>query len=326
MAAPAASDFNHLTPDTVLNIVEETTGARCTNLCRSLNSYINRVYEVQQADGTFLIAKFYRPGRWSPEALRDEQDFLLELEEAEIPVVAPLRDPAGQTLHHALDTWFALFPKKGGRICDEPSAEQWGQLGRLLARVHVVGSRKTPRDRIRMLPGESSRQQVDYILQSGLGTAAWRAAYEAAARETLELIAPLFEDHELIRIHGDCHHQNIIFRPGEGFYIIDFDDMAMGLPVQDLWMLLPGRVQDSQKELGWLLDGYELFREFDHASLRLVEPLRAMRYIHYTAWCVRQAADGGFARLSPDWGSEAYWRQQIHELKQQQQEIRDALD
>lgn len=319
------SDFDHLTPDVVLNLVEATLGVRCSNICRPLNSYINRVYDVACEDAPAVIVKFYRPGRWSREALLDEHTFLRELAESEIPVIAPLADAEGRTLFEADGTRFAVFPKKGGRVCDEPSKAEWQQLGRLLARVHVVGSQHAPRDRIRLAPDCASRDQLAYIVEAGALPDDMRGAYADIAGETLRSVAPLFADIEAIRIHGDCHSQNIIDRPGESFFIIDFDDMAVGPPVQDFWMLLPGRVQDAVVELDAFLEGYETFRRFDAAELRLIEPLRAMRYIHYEAWCVRQVADGGFNRLAPGWGSREYWQRQVSELRKQQREIADAL-
>lgn len=318
-------DFHHLTPDAVLHLVESALGHRCANICRPMNSYINRVYEVQQDNGDALIAKFYRPGRWTRDALLDEQDFLAELDEAEIPVIATLRNKAGETLHEHDGMYFALFAKKGGRICDEPNQEQWLELGRLIARVHLVGAAHAPRERMIMSPEVSTMDQVSYILESGLVPPECRTEYRNVAHQTVDRIQPLFGEEGFIRIHGDCHHQNIIYRPGESFYIIDFDDMAVGPPVQDIWMLLPGRVVDARAELNLFLEGYETFRAFDRSTLRLVEPLRAMRYIHYTAWCVRQAADGGFARLAPDWGTAGYWKKEIHELRKQQTEIDDAV-
>jgi Ser/Thr protein kinase RdoA (MazF antagonist) len=319
------TDFHHLTYDVVIHQVEEALGVRCTNVCRPMNSYINRVYEVQTEGGEPVIAKFYRPGRWSREALQDEQHLLLELHEQEIPVIPPLGEP-GRTLREFEGTYFALFPKKGGRICDEPTPDQWRELGRLLGRVHLVCAAGTVRDRITLTPECATEDQVEYILESGLVADEQFDAYEAAAYDMLDLIEPLFEDTRLQRIHGDLHHQNLICRPGESFYIIDFDDMAVGPTVQDIWMLLPGRAVDARQELNLFLEGYETFRPFDAAQLRLIEPLRAMRFIHFTAWCARQAADGGFTRLAPDWGTTAYWRQEIHELRKQEQEIRDALD
>lgn len=317
------SDFDHLTPDLVLDLVEDALGVRCSSICRPLNSYINRVYEVPLVDGDPVIAKFYRPGRWSHEALLEEHQFLLDLEEAEVPVIAPVRTESGQTLHCADGTYFAVFPRKGGRVCDEPTDDEWEQLGRLIARVHVVGSQREARHRVLMTPKGAAGQHVDYVLSSGMVAPSCQQEYEDVAREILESISGLFDKTEPIRIHGDCHRQNIIHRPGESFYIIDFDDMARCEPVQDIWMLLPGRVQDARRELECFLEGYSMFRDFDRSSLHLVEPLRAMRYLHFTAWCVHQAADGGFARLTPDWGTDSYWRQQIHELCKQQQEIED---
>ncbi len=317
--------FDHLTPDLVIHLTEEALGSRCTNLCRPLNSYINRVYEVQPADGDPVIAKFYRPGRWSPEALADEQTYLFDLKDAEVPVIPPIGSDPEDALHEYQGMYFALFPKKGGRICDEPSSDEWKELGRLIGRAHLVGRIRAAPQRIVMHPEHSTEAQVAEIVDSEHMAHEWAGPYEESALATIEQIAPLFDDIEPLRIHGDLHHQNIIHRPGESFYLIDFDDMAMGPAVQDVWMLLPGRVRDARRELDLFLDGYETFREFEHAQLRLIEPLRAMRFIHYTAWCVRQAHDGGFARLDSDWGSTAYWRREVDELEKQRTEIEDAL-
>lgn len=316
-------DFHHLTYDLVIHLVEDALDRRCTNVCRPMNSYINRVYEVHTEAGDPVIAKFYRPGRWSRDALQDEQDLLIELQEQEIPVIAPLGDP-GETLREFEGTYFALFPKKGGRICDEPTPDQWRELGRLLGRVHLVCAAGGTRDRITLTPDCATDDQVEYILDSGLVADEQFDAYEAAAYDMLDLIEPRFDGVPVHRIHGDLHHQNLIHRPGESFFLIDFDDMAIGPAVQDLWMLLPGRVADAGREVHLFLEGYETFRPFPMTQLALVEPLRAMRFIHFTAWCARQAADGGFTRLAPDWGTSAYWRQEIQELRKQEQEIRDT--
>lgn len=320
----ASPVFASLTPDVVINVVEAALGVRCSNVCRALNSYINRVYEVGLDSGGYVIAKFYRPGRWSREALQDELDFLGELHEAEVPVVPPLAGRDGALLHAHGGTWFAVFPKRGGRPLDEPGPDDWVQLGRLLARLHAVGARHGPRDRVRLHPRQSTAGHLDYILRSGALEAPFRQAYEKTVRELIERIAPLFEDVETLRLHGDCHRGNILFRPGEGYHLLDFDDMAVGPAVQDVWLLLPDRVARARMELDRLLEGYETFLPFPEETLRLVEPLRAMRYIHYTAWCTRQKADGGFSRLAPEWGTPAFWRQEIADLETQGQEICDA--
>jgi Ser/Thr protein kinase RdoA (MazF antagonist) len=315
-------DFHDLTPDRVIGLVEEALGRQCTNLCRPMNSYINRVYELALADGSAIIAKFYRPGRWSEAALRDEHDFLLELTDLEIPVISPLPLENGQTLGVSGELHFAIFPKKGGRTCDEFTEEQWLAIGRLLGRVHAAGARRLPRDRPELAPGRATRQQVDFILAGGFIPGNLRQRYEEVTAGLIETISPAFAGREMIRIHGDCHFGNLIYRAEESFYLIDFDDMVVGPPVQDLWMLLPGRPRESAFEIELFLEGYETFRGFDQGSLQLIEALRAMRYIHFSAWCARQAADGGFNRLAPDWGAPAYWLQECHDLEEQLLRIR----
>ena len=321
---PAAADFSQLTPDVVLQLVEDALGARASNLCRPLTSYINRVYEVQLEDNRWVVAKFYRPGRWSAAALQDEQDFLTELAAADVPVIAPLPGDGGRTLHLRDGLRFAVFPKKGGRPCDEPTEDQWRELGRLLARVHQVGAARRPRDRVRIHPRHSTAGHVEEILAHDFPHPGTQREFESLVDRLLERIDPLFDGLDELRIHGDCHPANILFRPGEPFHLIDFDDMAVGPPVQDLWMLLPGTVRNAARELDLLLEGYETFRDFDRATLRLVEPLRAMRFLHYTAWCARQKADGGFSRLAPDWGTNVFWRRELADLERQLREIDDA--
>ena len=249
------------------------------------------------------------------------QLFLQELSVAEVPVVPPLPAPDGTLLHQLGGTWFAVFPKRGGRPLDEPTPENWLQLGRLIARMHGVGASRSPRDRIHLHPCESTVAHLDYILRSGTVAAQYRHGYEEAVRGLIDQITPCFDDVEMIRLHADCHRGNILFRPGEGYHLLDFDDMAVGPAVQDLWMMLPDRLPRARPELDLLLEGYETFLEFSYDTLRLIEPLRAMHFIHFTAWCARQKADGGFARLSPDWGSQEFWRQEMAALETQRQEI-----
>ncbi len=320
------ADFSHLTPDAVINAVEEVLQVRCSNLCRPLNSYINRVYEVGLDAGGFLIVKFYRPGRWSFDALQDELDFLKELAAAELPVVPPMLGVDGSWLHKIGGTWFAVFPKRGGRPLDEPAPEDWIQLGRLIGRMHVVGSLHNPKDRMQLHPQRSTLAHLDYILRSDTVSAQYRRAYEETVTRLIQDITPLFKGMETLRLHADCHRGNILFRPGEGYHLLDFDDMAIGPAVQDLWMILPDRLPRARGNLDLLLEGYETFRQFPYESLKLIEPLRAMHFIHFTAWCARQKADGGFARLSPDWGSQVFWRQEIAELEKQRQEIENGID
>jgi Ser/Thr protein kinase RdoA (MazF antagonist) len=313
--------FHSLTPDRIITLVEKALGRRCSNLCRPLISYINRVYELEAEDGSGLIVKFYRPGRWSQEGLQDEHDFLFELSGQEIPVIAPLILRDGSSIGSYKKINFAVFPKTGGRSFDEYNDDQWLELGRLLGRTHNVGAMHLPKDRLTMAPDRSTRQQVDYLLQGSFMPADMLGRFKDLTDSLINEISPLFDKAGMIRIHGDCHFSNLIYRPGESFYIIDFDDMVMGPPVQDFWMLLPGHREDSLAEIELFLEGYEMFRDFDTGSLRLIEPLRAMRYIHYTAWCAYQFAEDGETRVAEDFGSRHYWQTEMGDLADQLERI-----
>jgi Ser/Thr protein kinase RdoA (MazF antagonist) len=316
--------FLNLNPELILTLAEEGLGMEFSGICRPLNSYINRVYELETRTRAGIIIKFYRPARWTREALLDEHDFLLELTEAEVPVIAPLPINNETTLGTFEGINYALFPKKGGRFVSEYSEEQWLELGRLLARTHAIGALKQPRDRVTILPRSITAGQLDYLENGAFVPAELAEAFFEIARTIVEEITPLFAETEMIRIHGDCHFSNIIYRPGESFYLIDFDDFSVGPPVQDLWMLLPDHPNRSLYEIDLFLEGYETFRPFDRRSLQLIEPLRAMRYIHFIAWCAHQAKDGG-EPPTPQWGSFAYWATETKDLQEQLTRIREGI-
>jgi Ser/Thr protein kinase RdoA (MazF antagonist) len=319
---PTAADFHNLTPDTVINLAEENLGEDLSGICRPLNSYINRVYELETRSGNGIIIKFYRPDRWSKSALLDEHEFLVELADSEIPVIAPLKLSDTSTLGYFRGLPFALFPKKGGRFISEYNEEQWLELGRLLARTHSVGKLKLPRERITIHPRLSTADQINFLRDGSFVPSEAAPPFFQAAENIVAEIAPLFEDLEMIRIHGDCHFSNIIYRPGESFFLIDFDDLAIGPPIQDLWMLLPDHPEKCLYEIELFLEGYETFRPFDRRSFKLIEPLRAMRYIHFIAWCAHQAK-GGAKPPAPDWGSLAYWHNETRGLPEQLLSIKD---
>lgn len=318
-----AIGFASLAPDAVMDRVERAAGRRASGVCRPLTSYINRVYEIGLEDGGFLVAKFYRPGRWTRAALQDEQDFLRELAADEIPVVAPLADAAGRTLHEEEGICFALFPRVGGRPCDEPSRDEWLQIGRLIGRIHQVGAQRAAANRLTLDPRKSARTHLEFLRDSGAIPREVEGRYLDAAQRLLDRIAPMFDGVGTQRLHGDLHRMNLLWRPGEGFHAIDFDDMAMGPAIQDLWMLLPDRLPAARPEFERLLEGYGTFAEFDDAQTRLIEPLRAMRYLHYAAWCARQKADGGRGLLAAEWGTADFWRRELADLQRQAQDIDD---
>jgi len=314
--------FPILTPDTVITLAEQHLGCRCQAICRQLNSYINRVYELEAEDGRGLVIKFYRPDRWSRKTILEADRFVRELQHEEIPVVAPLILKNGASLAAHEQTVFSIFPRMGGRFLDEFSDEQWLEIGRLLGRMHRVGATGPAENRDTLHPMHTTADQVDFLTNGDFMPPHLQKRFSAICRELIQLVGPMFEGMESIRLHGDCHFANLIHRPDESFFLIDFDDMVNGPPVQDVWMLFPSYRRESLPEIELFLEGYETFRSFDRKSLRLIEPLRAMRYIHYAAWCAKQSHDLGFANQNPDWGNELYWQEEINDLAEQLQRIR----
>jgi Ser/Thr protein kinase RdoA (MazF antagonist) len=316
--------FLELTPETIITLAEEGLSEEFSGICRPLNSYINRVYELETRGGIGIIIKFYRPTRWTRQALLDEHEFLLELNAAEVPVIPPLKINNAATLGSFKNINYALFPKKGGRFVSEYDDEQWLELGRLLARTHAVGALKSPRERVKVHPLAITTDQLDFLEENDFVPRELAGAFFETARTMVREIAPLFDNTEMIRIHGDCHFSNIIYRPAESFYLIDFDDFGTGPPVQDLWMLLPDRPNRARYEIELFIEGYETFRPFDHRGLALIEPLRAMRYIHFIAWCAHQVLDGGESP-TPDWGTVPYWGIETRDLSEQLVRIRKEM-
>jgi Ser/Thr protein kinase RdoA (MazF antagonist) len=321
----AEADFESLVPDVMLNALEQATGRKMTGFAHPLPSYINRVYEVEDNDGERLIAKFYRPGRWSKAALQDEHDFVCACSDDEIPVIAPIVFDGGRTLHEDGGIYFTIFPKRFGRQFEANSAEDWVRIGRMLGRVHAIGSQKEATNRTDLHPAESTETHIEHLLDNDIVTPQSSAEFETVTDDIMDMIIDLFDDAEFIRIHGDCHSGNLLDRPGEGIMMIDFDDMMMGPPVQDLWMLLPDQADKCRTEFNHILSGYEQFREFDDHTFRLIEPLRAMRIIYFLAWCSRQVNDYRFQTLYPDWGSDAFWQREIADLAKQRDIIRTHI-
>jgi Ser/Thr protein kinase RdoA (MazF antagonist) len=310
-------DFTSLTPDVMLDAVENATGKALLGFANPYTSYINRVYELQTTDGERFVVKFYRPGRWNEDALRDEHRFVRECADEEIPVVAPLPLLSGDTLGKVEDIFFAVFPKRWGRQFEALADDDWRRLGQIISRMHMVGARADAPGRVVMHPQHSTRADVNHLREGGYVTAYERPLFFDLADRIIQHASTLFENVELQRIHGDCHAQNILERPGEGLMLIDFDDMVVGPTVQDLWMLLPDHAHASRREINLILEGYETFQEFDDRTLRLIEPLRAMRMLYFLAWCSKQLDDPNYKQKFPDWGTAGFWRQQTGDLQRQ---------
>lgn len=314
-------DFDTLTPDLLLSAVEKSHALRLSGVMTPYNSYVNRVYGLEDDDGCRYVVKVYRPGRWTGEAIRNEHRYVLQAAEEELPVIPPLPGTDGETLHRAGSFFYALLPLKGGRTFDPVSGEDWYRIGSLVGRLHRIGSRESAPERIRYTPAEVTARQVEALTASGLIPPAEGREFASVTRSVLDRIIPLFDGVPLLRIHGDCHRGNILDRPGEGLMLIDFDDMANGPAVQDLWLLLPGTLDESFTAAEELMEGYNQFHPFDRSGLNLVEPLRFMRMIHFLHWCSLQTSDPLFYRHFPDWGSAGFWIKEVEDLKEQELRI-----
>lgn len=285
--------FYSITPEIVLDCVEEL-GFVCTGRCTPLNSMENRVYEVEiepdseseelplplNAPERFRVAKFYRPGRWSEEQILEEHQFLLDLKANDIPVVAPEQTPEGKTLRKVGKDGIrvAVFPKYRGKPPSELDDEQLSRIGRLLARIHNTGASKAAPHRIQISSQTYGIQNLEYLLKESILPIEIQSRYEHAVRKICELSQPWFDSAQSIRIHGDCHFGNLLWNQ-EGPFFLDFDDMLMGPAIQDLWLIIAGRDNDAQAQFRVLLEAYEGMRDFDRRELRLIEPLRALRFV-----------------------------------------------
>ncbi len=326
--------FEALTPDLVQDALA-AVGLYGDGRLTALSSYENRVY-LAHLDGPppgvpdAVVLKFYRPGRWSEAQIREEHAFAAELSAAEIPAVGPLALDGG-TLHHFGGFAFSVCPRRGGRTpeLDDDEVLEW--IGRFLARIHSVGARQPFAHRPALDLASFGTEPRDWLLSHDAIPLDVSSRWQTLCDAALELIAtyPAMalacgqNDSEItrIRLHGDCHPGNILWtptdRPGGGPHFVDLDDARSGPAVQDLWMLLSGDRQQRQRQLGALIDGYEQFREFDRRELALIEPLRTLRLIHYSAWLARRWDDPSFPRAFPWFGSRDYWQGQVQMLEDQ---------
>ena len=321
----ALHPYAALTPDCALDALG-SVGIRGDGRLQALGSYENRVYLVGVDDAPAVVVKFYRPGRWSDAEIGEEQAFVAELAEREIPVVAPL-SPGGRTLHAFGDFRFAVYPRCGGRPPELERKETLEWMGRFLGRIHAVGALKPFSHRPALDARTFGIEPRDWLLAHDFIPRDLREAWQAIAAHALESIARCYERAgapSLLRLHGDCHAGNVLWiehgqiqDPKRGPNFVDFDDARMGPAVQDLWMLLSGDRVDMSRQLKHVLAGYEDFTAFDRRELCLVEALRTLRLIHYSAWLAQRWDDPAFPAAFPWFNTQRYWQDRILELREQ---------
>ena len=310
--------YEALTPDVVLDAVE-STGVLCDGRLLALNSYENRVYQVGVEEASPLVVKFYRPGRWSTPAILEEHEFVLELAEAEIPVVPPMLWPDGTSLHESHGFRFAVYERKGGHWPDLDNEENLQWLGRFIGRIHAMGARQAFVHRPRIDIQSYGYDNADYLLANNTIPEELQQAYQSLIKDVLREVEACFERAGRVktrRLHGDCHPGNILWTD-DGPHFVDFDDARSGPAIQDLWMLLSGERQEMTQQLCHVLDGYSQFCDFDAAELNLIEALRTLRMIHYSAWLARRWDDPSFPLNFPWFSGNRYWEEQILSLREQ---------
>jgi Ser/Thr protein kinase RdoA (MazF antagonist) len=309
--------YDKLTPELMLDAVE-SCGYRCDGRLLALASYENRVYQLWLEDGSSLVAKFYRPARWSDAAIGEEHAFAHELADIEIPVVAPLAYH-GSTLFEHGGFRFALYPRRPGRTPELEDHETLRWLGRFVARIHAVGALKpfTARPAIDVV--SYGREPYEFLLDNDFVPAELRGTYESVVEDVLARVERAYERAgpvRSIRLHGDCHAGNILWTH-EGPHFVDLDDTRMGPAVQDLWMWLAGERASMQAQMSAVLEGYREFNDFDPAELWLVEALRTLRLIQYSGWLAQRWEDPTFPRNFPFFNTQRYWQDQILALREQ---------
>ncbi|MGN0920093.1 MAG: serine/threonine protein kinase [Cellvibrio sp.] len=315
--ANSSHPYEALTPDFVLDAIE-STGRLSDARILTLNSYENRVFQVGIEESVPVIAKFYRPGRWTKEAIIEEHDFTQQLMDADISVVAPLRDEHQQSLFHYQGFDFAIYPRHGGHAPNLDDLDTLFNLGRSLGRIHAVGRNRSFVHRPTLNVQTFGEESVTFLLDNQFIPAHLEDSYRDLARQVLDMAQKRFDDTPFapLRLHGDCHPGNILWRDDTAHFV-DFDDARMGPSVQDFWMLLANERHEQASQLSELIAGYEEFAEFDRRELKLIEPLRSLRLLHYSAWLARRWEDPAFPHFFPWFNTEHYWQQQLLQLRDQ---------
>ncbi len=309
--------FAALDPDCVLDALE-SAGLRGDGRLLALNSYENRVYQVGIDEAPPVVVKFYRPARWSDAAILEEHAFVQELVDRELPVV-PALSINGKTLHTFKDFRFAVFPRRGGRAPElgDPATLEW--MGRFIGRIHAVGGLAQYSERPAINIDTFGTEPRDFLLANDFIPPELLGAYTSVAEQALQSVRHCYEragSTAVLRLHGDCHGGNVLWTD-DGPHFVDFDDSRTGPAIQDLWMLLSGERPDMVRQMGDILAGYEDFCDFDPRQLYLVEALRTLRLIHYSAWLARRWDDPAFPVAFPWFNTQRYWQDRILELREQ---------
>ncbi len=343
MPSPAASrQYDDLTPQHVLDSLD-AVGFRGDGRILQLNSYENRVFQLFLEDGRAVVTKFYRPARWSDAQILEEHAFALQLAAAEVPVVPPLvlgardaspdsaqllgtpptlaRVPASEAAHR-----FSVSARCAGRAPELDQEDTLLQLGRFIGRLHTVGESGTFQHRTTMDPRIDGERARRLLLDGDFVAPAWRDTWDATLQTALGQVCAAFDelpDLRRLRLHGDCHPGNVLWRDG-GPNVVDLDDACTGPAIQDLWMLVSGDAHTMQRQLALLLEGYTQFRDFDRRELRLIEPLRTLRMVRHSAWLAARWDDPSFPLYFPFFGTEAYWSEQVTQLREQIEAMAEA--
>ncbi|AYA41913.1 serine/threonine protein kinase [Xenorhabdus nematophila] len=314
MTEPKAFNFQNITPDLIMDALVQS-GLYINSGLTELNSYENRVYQFMDEDRQRYVVKFYRPLRWNQQQIQEEHDFALELQQADLPVAAPMMFD-GQTVLNYGGFFFAIFLSVGGRQYESDNFDQLEDVGKLLGKIHQMGRKKTFSARPTLSLDEYLYQPYQYLAECELIPTRHKGAFFAALDKLNKAVAVQWHDNwEPLRLHGDCHAGNILWRDEAWF--VDLDDARNGPAVQDLWMLLNGSRQERLIQLDIVLESYSQFMDFDPKTLSLVEPLRAMRMVYYLAWVARRWQDPAFPKAFPWMADSDFWLKQISLFSEQ---------
>lgn len=315
-----ANNFDAILPEVIFDAVERF-GGRCTGRFLALNAMENRVYDVELEDDSHVVIKFYRPGRWTRPIIEAEHEYLAAAAADEIPTVCPFADASGQTLFETEGIFYAVFPKRPGRLEAELNDQQLQRLGRYLGRLHNVGEKLKHVTRGRLDPDTFVRKAMYDLLPLNVIPPELEKRYADLCGEIATAADRRLAGAKYILTHGDCHVGNILWK-GDDPYFIDFDDMLHAPPVQDIWMLTGGNDEDGHRRREVLLKAYEQMRAFDYETLSLIETLRTLRMVNFATWIGKRWSDNAFKRGFPDFGSHRYWQEHFEGLNLQLDKIR----